>query len=117
VQPARSDNHAADNMPEFVYLLVNYPALIVVPIVVFAGFALWSSSRTAWIATAAWIAYLAYEIGMKTGAFCSGEGCIRRSELYFVYPVLTFVSLVALVQVYVHLRETRVRRPRPNLAR
>lgn len=93
-------------MPVFVYLLIEHPALIVLPIVVFAAFALWSRSRTAWITTAAWVAYLAYELGMNAGVFCSGEGCVKRSELYVVYPLLTFVSLVALVQVFVHLRDS-----------
>jgi hypothetical protein len=103
-------------MPEFVYLLINYPALIAAPIIFFGALALWSRSRTAWVATAAWVLYLGYEIGMNAGVFCSGDGCIKRSELYIVYPVLTFVSLVALVQVYVHVRDKR-RRARPPTIR
>lgn len=103
-------------MPEFVYLLIDYPALIVLPIVVFAALALWSRSRTAWVATAFWAAYLVYELGIRAGVFCSGPGCIRRSELYVVYPILTFTSLVALVQVYVHVRDKR-RRERPATIR
>ncbi len=103
-------------MPEFVYLLINYPALIAVPIIFFGSLALWSHSRTAWVATAAWVAYLVYELGMNAGLFCSGDGCIKRSELYVVYPILTFASLVALVQVYVHVRDKR-RRERPPTIR
>ncbi|MGE5337107.1 MAG: hypothetical protein ACM3PU_04715 [Gemmatimonadota bacterium] len=104
-------------MPEFVYLLIDHPALIALPIVVYGGLALWSGSRTAWVATVFWIAYLVYELGIRAGIFCSGEGCIKRSELYFVYPLLTFASLIALVQVYVHVRDRRRRERPPTLGR
>ena len=40
-------------MPEFFYLLINYPVLIAAPIIFYAALALWSHSRTAWVATAA----------------------------------------------------------------
>jgi len=96
-------------MSEFLYLLINYPALIAVPIIFFAVLALWSRSRTAWLATAAWVAYLVYELGMHTGVLCSGDECVKRTPLYFVYPILAFLSLVALVQVYVHIRDKRRR--------
>jgi len=43
-------------MPEFFYLLINYPALILVPVVFLAALALWSPSRTAWVSAAAWVA-------------------------------------------------------------
>jgi hypothetical protein len=92
-------------MPEFFYLLINYPALIAAPIIFFAVLARWSRSRTAWVATAAWVVYLVYELGMHAGVFCSGDGCMTRTPLYFVYPLLAFLSLVALVQVYVHIRD------------
>jgi len=94
-------------MPEFVYVLINHPTLIAAPIIIFAALALWSHSRTAWVATAAWIAYLVYELGMKAGEFCSGMECEKRTPLYVVYPLLAFLSLVALVQVYVHIRDRR----------
>jgi hypothetical protein len=34
---------------------------------------------------------------------------MKRSSLYVVYPLLGFLSLVALVQAYVHLRDKRNR--------
>jgi hypothetical protein len=102
-------NESVTHMPEFFYLLVNYPALIAGPIVVFAALALWSHSRTAWIATAAWVAYLGYELGMNAAVLCSGEACMKRSPLYVGYPLLGFLSLVALVQVYVRIRDKRRR--------
>ncbi len=103
--------------PEFFYLLVNYPTLIVVPIVVFGGLALWSHSRTAWVTTVAWALYLVYEFGMKAGIFCSGDGCIKRSPLYVVYPLLALLSFVALVQVFVHIRDKRPPKPLPTIRR
>ena len=99
-------------MPQFLYLLVNYPVLIAGPIILFAALALWSHSRTAWVTTAAWGVYLLYEIGMHTGVLCSEDACIKRTPLYFVYPLLAFLSLVAVVQVYVHIRDKRQRRRR-----
>jgi hypothetical protein len=97
------------HMPEFVYLMVDHPPLIAVPIVIFAALALWSHSRTAWAVTAAWVLYLGYELGMHAALLCSGNECMKRSPLYLVYPLLGFLSLVALVQAYVHLRDKRNR--------
>ena len=104
-------------MPEFVYLMVEHPLLIAVPIVTFAALALWSHSRTAWATTGAWVLYLAYEFGMKAAVLCSGNECLKRSPLYVVYPLLGFISLVALVQAYVHIRDKRNRddcKPTPS---
>jgi hypothetical protein len=85
------------DIPEIFYLLINYPSLIAAPIIFFAALALWSHSRTTWVATAAWVAYLVYELGMHAAAFCSGDACAKRTPLYFVYPLLAFLSVVALV--------------------
>jgi hypothetical protein len=93
------------DLPEYFYLLVNYPTLIAIPIVLFAALALWSHSLTAWVATAAWNLYLIYELGMKAGEFCSGIDCAKRTPLYVVYPLLALLSLLALVQGYVHIRD------------
>ena len=107
-------------MPESFNLLINHPALIGIPIIVFAALALWSHSRTAWVATAAWVAYLGYELGMNAAVLCSGTECLKRTPLYVVYPLLTLLSLVALVQVYVRIRDKRdrerlaTRRPTSN---
>jgi hypothetical protein len=76
-----------------------------VPIVLFAALALWSRSVTAWVATAGWTLYLIYELGMKAEEFCSGTACLKRTPLYVVYPLLAILSLVAMVQVYVHIRD------------
>ena len=94
-------------MPEFLYVLVNHPGLIMIPIVTFALLALWSHSRSAWVAAAVWTAYLGYEVGMNTGVLCSADACEKRTLLYFGYPLLALLSVVALVQVYVHIRKRR----------
>jgi hypothetical protein len=104
-------------MPEFFYLLIDYPALIAAPIIVYAALALWSHSRTAWVTAAAWALYLVYELGMHAGVFCSGDECMKRTPLYFVYPLLFFLSVVALVQVYVHIRDKRHRELRRTIRR
>ena len=97
------------DLPEIFYLFVNQPTLIVVPVVVFVALALWSRSLTAWLAAAAWNLYLIYELGMKAGEFCEGSACLKRTPLYLVYPLLAILSLAAIVQVYVHLRDRRQR--------
>ena len=96
-------------MPEFVYLLTDHPALIAAPIIVFAALAGWSRSRTAWVATGAWVVYLLYELGMNAGVFCNGDDCMKRTPLYVVYPLLAFLSLVALVKGYANVRDKRLR--------
>jgi hypothetical protein len=96
-------------MPEFLYLLIDRPTLIAVPIVFFAALALWTDSRIPWLATAAWVLYLIYELGMKAGEFCSGAECMKRTPLYVAYPLLAMLSLVALVRGYVHVRDKRER--------
>jgi hypothetical protein len=97
-------------VPESFYLLINYPALIAVPIVLFAGLALWTHSRSAWLTTAAWLMYLLYELGMHAGVLCSDNACLKRTPLYFVYPLLAFLSMVALVQAYVRIRDRRLQK-------
>ena len=82
------------------------------PIILFAAIALWSHSRTAWAATVAWNLYLIYELGMKAGEFCSGVACVKRTPLYVVYPLLAILSLMAVVQGYVRLRDKRERERR-----
>ena len=96
-------------LPKFVYLLVDYPTLIFIPIICFAALALWSKSHSAWLATAAWNLYLVYELGMKAGEFCSFDDCLKRTPLYVVYPLLAFLSVVALIRGYVRLRDKRHR--------
>jgi hypothetical protein len=97
-------------MSAILYLLIDHPALIAVPIVVFAALALWTHSRSAWLAVGAWVIYLGYELGMHAALLCSGDDdCAKRTPLYFAYPLLAFLSVVALTQVYVRIRDRRRR--------
>lgn len=109
----RENRHPMVDLPEIFYLLVNYPMLIALPMVLFAALALWSRSITAWAAAVAWNLYLIYELGMKAEEFCTGTTCLKRTPLYAVYPLLGILSLVALVQVYVRIRD-KSHRPRPQ---
>lgn len=95
-------------MPQIFYLLIDYPGLIFVPIAVLAALSYMSRSRTGWIVTAFWLIYLGYELGIKYRILCSE--CIKRSEMYVVYPLLALATAVAAVQFFVHLRGDTTRR-------
>jgi len=103
-----------DDIPKFLYLLVDFPLLIAVPILFFVALALRSRSVTAWVAAAAWNLYLIYELGMRAEQFCTGLECAKRTPLYVVYPLLALLSLLALVQGYVHIRDRRVAKWMPS---
>jgi hypothetical protein len=94
-------------MPQFLYLLIDYPALILLPIAVLAALSYWSGSRTAWAVTALWVLYLGYEVGIHYRVLCTD--CVRRTEMYVVYPLLALATAAAAVQIYVHLRDRRRR--------
>jgi hypothetical protein len=89
-------------MSQIVYILIDYPALILLPILVLAALSLWSGSRTAWVVTALWVLYLGYEVGIHFEVLCND--CVRRSEMYVVYPLLALATAAAAVQIYVHAR-------------
>ncbi len=95
-------------MPEIFYILIEYPALIALPIAILAALAYWSSSRTAWVVAGFWILYLGYELGIKYELLCTD--CVRRSEMYVVYPLLALATAVAAVQIYVNVKERGPRR-------
>jgi uncharacterized membrane protein len=61
------------------------------------------------VAAAVWVVYLLYELGMHAGVLCDGDECVKRTPLYVVYPLLAFLSLVALVKGYVNIRDKRLR--------
>ena len=88
-------------------ILLYYAALAVVPCVALAVAALWLQSRTAWFAAALWGLYFFYELGMQWNC---GGACSDRLDLLIVYPVLALVTLLALVQLYVHKRDRDLRR-------
>ena len=94
-------------MPQWLYILIDQPPLILIPIIVLTALSLWSGSRTAWVVTGLWVLYLAYEYGIRYEILCSD--CVRRSEMYVVYPLLALATGVAAVQIYVRRRETQGR--------
>ncbi len=89
-------------MPQILYVLIDYPLLILVPIVVLAALSSESGSRTGWAVTGLWVLYFVYELGIKYEVLCTD--CIRRTEMYVVYPLLALATAVAAVQIYVHWR-------------
>jgi hypothetical protein len=92
-------------MQQWVYILIDYPPLILVPVVVLAALSAWSGSRTAWFVTALWVLYFGYELGIQYEVLCTD--CVRRSEMYVVYPLLALATAAAAVQIYVHVRHRR----------
>jgi hypothetical protein len=92
-------------MPQILYVLIDYPLLILVPIVVLAALSSESGSRTGWTVTGLWVLYFVYELGMKYEVLCTD--CIRRTEMYVVYPLLALATGVAAVQIYVHWRSSK----------
>ena len=92
-------------MPQFLYILIEYPLLILAPIFVLAALSSESGSRTAWAVTGLWVLYFIYELGIKYEVLCTD--CIRRTEMYVIYPLLALATGAAAVQIYVHWhRET-----------
>ena len=103
-------------MPEFFYLLINYPPLIAAPIILFGASCITEplahrvvgDGRVGPVTSDT-------KLGMHAGALCSGEDeCMKRTPLYFVYPLLASISVVALVQVYVRFRDRRRRERLPG---
>jgi hypothetical protein len=97
-------------MPQILYIFIDYPALILLPILALAALSQWSGSRTAWVVAGLWVLYLGYELGMKYEVLCTD--CIRRTEMYVIYPLLALATAVAAVQIYVHARRRPPRRTR-----
>jgi hypothetical protein len=89
-------------MSQILYLLIDYPPLILVPILALAALSMWSGSRTAWVVTALWVLYFGYELGVQYEILC--DDCVKRSEMYVVYPLLALATAVAAVQIYVRVR-------------
>ncbi|HVJ60195.1 MAG TPA: hypothetical protein VM528_06515 [Burkholderiaceae bacterium] len=87
--------------------LTYYAALALLPCVALAAAAAWLQSRTAWLAAGFWGCYFFYELGMQQ--YCSGS-CSDRLDLLIVFPLLALLTLLALVQLYVHKRDRDLRR-------
>ena len=77
-------------------VLIERPLLALAPAVLFIAFFTISNSRLVLAAGLLWLAYFAYEYGMKLHILCSGE-CNIRIDLLVLYPVLILISLAGLV--------------------
>ena len=86
---------------------LHYAVLALLPALALAAAALWLQSRTAWVATALWVVYFIYELIVQ---WRCGVSCGDRLDLVLIYPVLALVTLLALVQLYVHKRDRDLRR-------
>jgi apolipoprotein N-acyltransferase len=88
--------------------LVAYPFYALVPAMLFAIAAAALHSRSAWFAAILWAVFVGYEIAAHI--WCN-ERC-DRLDLLAVYPLLGVVSLVAVIQLYVHRRDQLRRQQR-----
>lgn len=77
-------------------VLIGYPALALVPTVLFLYLYSASKSRLVLITGMLWLAYLPYEYGMTLRLLCSGE-CNIRVDLLVIYPLLVALSVASLV--------------------
>lgn len=81
-------------------ILIEHPALALVPALVFGMIFVVTGRRVALMAGLLWLGYGLYEYGMTRRILCSGE-CNIRIDLLLVYPVLILVSLASLVTLVV----------------
>jgi hypothetical protein len=75
-------------------VLIAYPALALLPALVFGLLAYRSRRRVVWVAAAVWLLYAGYETAMTRRILCSGE-CNIRVDLLLLYPALLVLSLAA----------------------
>ena len=91
---------------ELLGLFVAWPFLALIPALIFAGLFIAMGRLGVLVASLAWLAYFAYEEAMKLRILCSGE-CNIRVDLLLLYPILAFISALAL---YAYVRAIRARR-------
>jgi len=79
-------------------VLIQWPWLALVPGCAFA--LAWYQCRRAsvLVAALAWVAYFAYELGIRLRVLCTGE-CNIRVDLLVFYPVLIVLSIWAVVAI------------------
>jgi hypothetical protein len=80
-------------------VFIGWPFLALVPAAFFAALYLRCRRPIILIAMLAWLAYFPYEQAMKLRILCSGE-CNIRVDLLLFYPLLMFVSVMALVAYF-----------------
>jgi hypothetical protein len=87
-------------------IFVAWPFLALIPALIFAWLFIAMRRLGVLVAALAWLAYFAYEEAMKLRILCSGE-CNIRVDLLLLYPILAFISALAL---YAYIRAIRARR-------
>jgi hypothetical protein len=87
-----------------VFIMAPYVALI--PAALF--FSVYFKSRRWPVLTAAilWCIYSVYESGMMLRILCTGE-CNIRIDLLVIYPLLIFVSIIAIVSIVLWRKELK----------
>lgn len=75
-------------------VLIAWPFLALLPALAFLLLYRASWERLPRAATITWLAYTAYEYGMKFRWLCSGE-CNIRVDLLLIYPALLILSVLA----------------------
>jgi hypothetical protein len=77
-------------------VFIVWPWLALVPAAAFIVLA-WTRRHAVVVVTAlAWLAYAAWEAGMKLRLLCSGE-CNIRVDLLLIYPGLLLLSIASVV--------------------
>jgi hypothetical protein len=77
-------------------VLIEYPALALAPAALLLALYLIAKRRLVAVAAGLWLAYAAYEYGMKLRLLCSGE-CNIRIDLLLIYPLLLIMTFASFV--------------------
>lgn len=76
--------------------MIDYPWVAALPGILFVALGTVCKSRIASTSGLVWLAYGAYEYGMKTRVLCSGE-CNIRVDLLLIYPLLAVLTVAAAI--------------------
>ena len=87
-------------------IFINWPFLALVLAVVFGMLYFRCRRRVVLVATLAWLAYFPYEQAMKLRILCSGE-CNIRVDLLLFYPILTLLTIWAIIAFFKTSRAPR----------
>jgi hypothetical protein len=90
-------------------LLIDHPALALLPVSVLVTLGLWSRSRWTLAAAALWVAYLGWEIAISEDR----PDANIRIDLLVIYPLLVVMTVVGL-RTGRRARGTRVRKGRAH---
>lgn len=86
-------------------LMTTFPVGAVLIGLVFLVLSFKNKSKSVLVTGLIWLCYSLYEFLMFTRVLCSGE-CNIRVDLLVIYPVLVFISLLALVKSYLKKRRS-----------